>query len=110
MYLYNHARRGLPVTKMHQSTPPNIGPVELHDTAAKALEKSVNNSLVSLVWIAEKIAESQTFFWTACAKQRINWLSNSHSPKSLSPTALTIGSTIWVDVKIIKYVIEYLLT
>ena len=29
-----HARRGLPVTKMHRSIPPNLGPVELHDTAA----------------------------------------------------------------------------
>ena len=29
-----HARHGLPVTKMHRSIPPNIGPVELHNSAA----------------------------------------------------------------------------
>ena len=29
------ARRGLPITKMHQSTPPNIATSELHDTAAE---------------------------------------------------------------------------
>ena len=30
-----HARCGQPVVKMHRSTPPNVYPVELHDTAAK---------------------------------------------------------------------------
>ena len=29
-----HARRGLPVTKMHRSTPPRQYGTELHDTAA----------------------------------------------------------------------------